>query len=197
MKENYQIYLPYQFHWRVHSALWDPQLSNKKRKTMFLWNMSKSRRLTSTFFPTTCRTTGGKLLPVMAAIALQLSQIELKFEKKKLETKDQAKWAEWARKLKNTLTDLHAQTCFKTFISPTFNRHSFHQHSFHQLKIKKKIEVNELSELDYSKAPSTMSSYTQEHVFLYLHAQTNINTLFYWSYTKSEKNQKKFYLNFL
>ena len=105
--------------------------------------------------------------------------------KKKLETKDQAKWAEWARKLKNTLTDLHAQTCFKTFISPTFNRHSFHQHSFHQLKIKKKIEVNELSELDYSKAPSMMSSYTQEHVFLYLHAQTIINTLLYWSYTKS------------
>ena len=42
MKENYQIYLPYQFHWRPHSALRDPQLSNKKMKTMFLSDMSKS-----------------------------------------------------------------------------------------------------------------------------------------------------------
>ena len=51
MKENYQIYLPYQFHWRPQSAGRDPQLPNKKMKTMFLSNMSKSRRLTSTFFP--------------------------------------------------------------------------------------------------------------------------------------------------
>ena len=52
MKENYQIYLPYQFHWRPQSVGGDSQLPNKKMKTMFLWNMSKSRRLTSTFFPT-------------------------------------------------------------------------------------------------------------------------------------------------
>ena len=51
MKENYQIYLPYQFHRRPHSVDWDPQLANKKIKTMFLSNMSKGRRLTSTFFP--------------------------------------------------------------------------------------------------------------------------------------------------
>ena len=51
MKENYQIYLLYQFHWRAQSAGWDPQLPNKKMKTMFPSNMSKSRRLTSTFFP--------------------------------------------------------------------------------------------------------------------------------------------------
>ena len=51
MKENYQIYLPYQFHRRPHSVDWDAQLSHKKMKTMFLSNMSKSRRLTSTFFP--------------------------------------------------------------------------------------------------------------------------------------------------
>ena len=51
MKENYQIYLPYQFHWRAQSVDWDAQLSHKKMKTMFLTNMSKSRRLTSTFFP--------------------------------------------------------------------------------------------------------------------------------------------------
>ena len=54
MKENYPIYLPYQFHWRPQSALGDPQLPNKKMKTPFLSNMSKSRRLTSTFFPITC-----------------------------------------------------------------------------------------------------------------------------------------------
>ena len=51
MKENYQIYLPYQFHWRAHLVGGDPQLSHKKMKTLFLSNMSKSRRLTSTFFP--------------------------------------------------------------------------------------------------------------------------------------------------
>ena len=51
MKENYQIYLPYQFHQRPHSVGGDSQLSHKKMKTLFLSNMSKSRRLTSTFFP--------------------------------------------------------------------------------------------------------------------------------------------------
>ena len=51
MKENYQIYLPYQFHWRPHAVGGDPQLPHKKMKTLFLSNMSKSRRLTSTFFP--------------------------------------------------------------------------------------------------------------------------------------------------
>ena len=51
MKENYQIYLPYQFHQRPHSVDRDAKLSNKKMKTMFLSNMSKIRRLTSTFFP--------------------------------------------------------------------------------------------------------------------------------------------------
>ena len=51
MKENYQIYLPYQFHRRAHSVGQDPQLSHEKMKTLFLSNMSKSRRLTLTFFP--------------------------------------------------------------------------------------------------------------------------------------------------
>ena len=54
MKENYQIYLPYQFRLRDQSAGRDPQLSHKKMKTLFLSNMSKSRRLTSTFFPISC-----------------------------------------------------------------------------------------------------------------------------------------------
>ena len=50
MKENYWIYLPYQFHWRPHSVGGVPQLPHKKH--LFLSNVSKSRRLTSTFFPT-------------------------------------------------------------------------------------------------------------------------------------------------
>ena len=49
MKENYQIYLPYQFHRRPQSAGWVPRFPHKKMKTMFLSNMSKSRRLTLTF----------------------------------------------------------------------------------------------------------------------------------------------------
>ena len=50
MKENNQIYLSYKFHWRPQSALGDSQFFNKKMKTLFLLNMSKSGRLTSTFF---------------------------------------------------------------------------------------------------------------------------------------------------
>ena len=50
MKENYPIYLPYQFHWRAHSVGGVAQFLHKKMKTMFLSNMSKSRRLTLTFF---------------------------------------------------------------------------------------------------------------------------------------------------
>ena len=51
MKENYQIYLPYQFCPRVQSVGGDAQLSHKKMKTLFLSIMSKSRRQTLTFFP--------------------------------------------------------------------------------------------------------------------------------------------------
>ena len=57
MKENYQIHIPYQFHWKPHTLDWDPQLPHKKMKTLFLWNMSKSRRLTSTFSRSTARRT--------------------------------------------------------------------------------------------------------------------------------------------
>ena len=42
IRENYKIYLPYKFHRRPQSAVWEPQLANNKLKTMFLWNMSKS-----------------------------------------------------------------------------------------------------------------------------------------------------------
>ena len=102
----------------------------------------------------------------------------------KIKKKDWAKWAKWARILKNTLTDeqLCSLTCFLVFACSDKYQNIY---SFFRFKIRKKIELNELNELEYSKAPSTMSSYTQEHVFLYLHAQTNINTLLYWSYLKS------------
>ena len=39
------------------------------------------------------------------------------------------------------------------------------------------MELNELNELNCSKTPSQMSSYAHKRVFLYLHAQTSINTL--------------------
>ena len=43
MKENYQIYLLYQFHWRPHSLNRDPQLPHKKMKTLFLEYVKKSK----------------------------------------------------------------------------------------------------------------------------------------------------------
>ena len=102
----------------------------------------------------------------------------------KIRKKDWAKWAKWARILKNTLTDEQqcSLTCFLVFACSDKYQNIY---SFFRFKIRKKIELNELNELDYSKAASTMSSYTQEHVFLYLHARTIINTLLYWSCTKS------------
>ena len=51
MKENYQIILPCRFHPKEQSVNWVSKLCHKKIKTMFLWNASKSRRLTSSFFP--------------------------------------------------------------------------------------------------------------------------------------------------
>ena len=51
MKENYPIYVSCKFYWTLQSAGWDFKLSHKKIKTLFLSNMSKSRRLTQTFFP--------------------------------------------------------------------------------------------------------------------------------------------------
>ena len=102
----------------------------------------------------------------------------------KLKKKDWAKWAKWARILQNTLTDeqLCSLTCFLVFACSDKYQNIY---LFFRFKIRLRIELNELNELEYSKAPSTMSSYTQEHVFLYLHARTIINTLLYWSYTKS------------
>ena len=61
---------------------------------------------------------------------------------------------------------------------------------------RKKTELSELNELECSKSPSHMSSYAYKLGFLYLHAQPNLDTLVYWSYTKSLKMKKKFNKNF-
>ena len=59
------------------------------------------------------------------------------------------------------------------------------KHLFIPLKIeKKKTELNELSELKCLKTPSQMNSYAHRYVFLYLHTQSNINTLLYWVLSK-------------
>ena len=85
---------------------------------------------------------------------------------------------------KTHLTDeqLCSLTCFLVFACSDKYQNIY---SFFRFKDRLRIELNELNELEYSKALSTTSSYTQEHVFLYLHAQTNINTFLYWSYTIS------------
>ena len=44
---------------------------------------------------------------------------------------------------------------------------------------KKNNELNELNELECSKTPSKMSRYAHEHVFFYLYAQKNVNSLLY------------------
>ena len=64
------------------------------------------------------------------------------------------------------------------FVSAFLNMYQ-NIYSFITFKIKKETELNELNELESSKTPSQMSSYAHKHVFLYLHAQTNINTLLF------------------
>ena len=62
---------------------------------------------------------------------------------------------------------------------------------------KKKTELNELNELECSKTPSMMSSYAHKHIFFYLHAQTNMNTLCIdpaQNHKKSNKIQLKFFV---
>ena len=59
--------------------LGEPQLSHEKMKTLFFSNMSKSRRLTSNFFPTTNVLRGTPVVPiitiVMAAALGELKEI--------------------------------------------------------------------------------------------------------------------------
>ena len=57
-------------------------------------------------------------------------------------------------------------------------------------KIREKIELNELNELKYSNTPSQMSRFAHKHVFLYLHAQTNLNTLLYYPTENHKKSEK-------
>ena len=56
---------------------------------------------------------------------------------------------------------------------------SYHFFFYYILNQKKKTELNKLDKLEYSKTPSQMSSYAHKHVFLHLHAQTDIDTLLY------------------
>ena len=70
---------------------------------------------------------------------------------------------------------LHVQICIKTFFNLS------------HLKSEKKIELNELSELEYWKTSSQMSSYAHWYPFFYLHAQTSIKTSIHFSDWKSEK----------
>ena len=80
--------------------------------------------------------------------------------------------------LKNTLTDeqLYSLTCFS--ISACLNMYQ-NIYELIAFEIRNKRQLNELNKLEYSKTPSQMSIYAHKHVFLYLHAQTNMDTLFY------------------
>ena len=68
-------------------------------------------------------------------------------------------------------------------------------HLFILLKIRKKTESNELSELKYLKTPSQKSTYAHWHVFLYLLALTCIKILIHLSHLKSEKKIEQNELN--
>ena len=85
--------------------------------------------------------------------------------------------------LKNALTDeqLCSLTCLFICLLKQVWKYSFIYHIWNQ---KEQTELSELNELKCSKIPSQMSSCAHKHIFLYLHAQVNINTLLYWSYTK-------------
>ena len=95
--------------------------------------------------------------------------------------KEQAKWAKWARILKNNLTDEQLCSLICCLVFACLNIYQY-IYSFIAFEISKK---SELSELKCSKSPLHMSSYAHKHVFLYLPAQPNLDTLLYWSYTKS------------
>ena len=99
--------------------------------------------------------------------------------------KEQAKWAKWARILKNNLTDEQLCSLICCLVFACLNIYQYIC-SFIAFEIKKKkTELSKLNELKCSKSPLHMSSYAHKHVFLYLPAQPNLDTLLYWSYTKS------------
>ena len=99
----------------------------------------------------------------------------------KSEKKD---WAKWARILQNTLID--EQLCSQNMLSCICLLKHISEYLFiYRIWNQKKKRAKWAKWARMLKTPSQMSSYAHEHVFLYLHAQTNINTLLYWSYTKS------------
>ena len=101
-----------------------------------------------------------------------------------------AKWARWAKILKIDHIDnqLCSLTCFPVFACSDMYQNIY---LFIAFKIKKKTELNELNELEYSKTLSQMTSYAPSHAFLYLHAQTCMKTFMYLSHFKSVKNWAK------
>ena len=100
--------------------------------------------------------------------------------------KNWAKWAKWARILKNTLTDeqLCSLTCFLVFACSDKYQNIY---SFFRFEIRKK---NWAKWAKWARILKSTLTNEQLHSFLYLHAQTNINTLLYWSYLKSKKIKK-------
>ena len=72
----------------------------------------------------------------------------------------------------------------------------YHVHILNRshLKFRKKTELNELNEQDYSKAPSQLSSYAHIHTPLYLQAQICINMLFFIRLLKKLKKFIQFFI---
>ena len=89
-------------------------------------------------------------------------------------------WAKLARVSKNTHRCEAILSCFYVFayLNIYQNINSF-------VAFESREKKTELNELQCSKTPSQMSSFAHKHVSVYLHAQTNKNTLLDWSYTKS------------
>ena len=132
-----------QFQTIVQSLNLDSKLPHKKMKTMFLSNMSKSRRLTSTFFP------------------IKTFMYLLHFKS----LKTWAKWAKWARILKNTLTDeqlcntdicMLKQTKVHSFIDPTWNLKKIEkiQFRFFAKKSLKNHNLKNICPRDFCLAPN-------------------------------------------
>ena len=76
--------------------------------------------------------------------------------------------------IENTFTDEQLRSLICFFVFAFLN---MYQNIYSFITFEKK--ETELNELESSKTPSEMTSYAHKHVFLYLHAQTNINTLLY------------------
>ena len=103
----------------------------------------------------------------------------LKSEKKsKLNELNEQKYLKHPQRWAALLTDMLSCICLLEHLS-------IYLLICHIWNQRKKTELSELNELECSKSPSHMSSYAYKLGFLYLHAQPNLDTLVYWSYTKS------------